>query len=196
MSKIKSTYGHEIHGSADAASVAASVAVSAARKVSLLRAALRGADLVGVEAPRVDLRCADLRDAALRGADFSFALLEGADTLGADTRRANFEYADLRFAKVDLELLREARLRGADLRGAQVYRGDQVVATLTGNGELVIPGGPAGDYILLDTTKGWVIAIGGRLVTLDELDDLARSSNSSLDDRRATAVIHAYIAAR
>jgi uncharacterized protein YjbI with pentapeptide repeats len=143
------------------------------------------------------LQYLDIAENALRGADFSFALLEGADLRGADTRRASFEFADLREAQIDLALLREAVYSGADLRGTQVYRGDHHVATLAGNGGFTVPGGPAGDYILLESTSGWLVAIGATtLITLDELEARASASNSSANDRRASAVIAAYIAAR
>ena len=52
----------------------------------------------------------DLRDTALRGADFWLAYLE----------RANFEGADRRGAKLQDAIMEDVRLKGADLRGADV----------------------------------------------------------------------------
>jgi hypothetical protein len=196
MAKLINIHGHEIYQSLDAASAAASVADAATRAVSICDAALAASQLAGVDAGRIDARWANMSDADLRGADFTFARLEGVDLRGADTRRADFAWADLREAKIDLSLLREAETRGTDLRGTQVYRGDVMIATLTGNGGIKIPGGPAGDYILLATTKGWVVAKGGTLCTLAELEAFAKAPNSSMDDRRASATIAAYIEAR
>jgi hypothetical protein len=194
MAKLINTYGHEIYQSLDAASVAASVADAATRAVSICNAALAASQLAGIDASRVDARWANMSDAALRGADFSFALLEGADLRGADTRRASFEWADLREAQIDLALLREAVYSGADLRGTQVWIGDRHAVTLSGNAGLVVPGALSGDYVLLYTFDGPQVAVGSEILTLEELAALARAANSSSDDRRASAVISAYVA--
>ncbi|MGZ3667340.1 MAG: pentapeptide repeat-containing protein [Ktedonobacterales bacterium] len=67
------------------------------------------------EAPRRDLRCANLAGANLDGADLSGAVLEGANLAWASLRRAILVNADLRDT-----LLRHADFTDADLRGANL----------------------------------------------------------------------------
>jgi uncharacterized protein YjbI with pentapeptide repeats len=91
---------------------------------------------------KLDLSCADLRDANLIGANLSYADLRGADLSYADLReaylrRADLSRADLRRAdlsRADLSRadLREAYLRRADLRRADLSRADLSRADLRG----------------------------------------------------------------
>ena len=75
-------------------------------------------------------RCADLRDANLRGADLRGADLRCANLRGADLRCANLRGADLRGADLKGADLTGADLAGADLAGADLrdadFRGDSV----------------------------------------------------------------------
>ena len=65
-------------------------------------------------------KCADLRDADLRGANLQDANLRGANLRDADLRGANLRGANLRGANLRGANLRGANLRGANLRGADL----------------------------------------------------------------------------
>jgi len=92
------------------------------RDASFARARMRGAKLVGAEAPdarftSADLSGADLSGAVLRGADFTRTKLAGAKLTRADLRQARFFRTDL---------------SEADLSGAEIGGADLSTATLDG----------------------------------------------------------------
>ncbi len=73
-----------------------------------------------LEAPRLDLRCADLAGANLDGADLCGAVLQGATLAGASLRRASLVNADLRDTLLRRTDFTDADLRGANLSGAVI----------------------------------------------------------------------------
>lgn len=94
---------------------------------TLCGADLRGAALAGADLLREDLSGADLRGADLSAADLSRANLRGANLRGADLRHAELVRADLTAAQ-----LAGASLSGADLRGARLAEADLSSADLNG----------------------------------------------------------------
>jgi hypothetical protein len=91
------------------------------------QADLRCVDLRGAALAGVDLAQADLTGAVLAGADLSNARLVQADLIGADLTNA-----DLRGASLVQADLARAVLVGADLAGAELTQADFTGADLTG----------------------------------------------------------------
>lgn len=87
---------------------------------------LNGANLIGVDLRKANLKYAylieaDLRGAKLRGADLTCADLYNANLQGADLYNANLKGADLRYAN-----LKGADLVNADLRNANLSNADLI----------------------------------------------------------------------
>jgi len=101
-----------------------------AKHVDVLRQGKEAIRAWRAENPRVlfDLRKADLRGTALRGADLHEANLRQADLRGINLIGANLREADLRQAD-----LRDTDLMGADLREADLIRANLRGADLTGS---------------------------------------------------------------
>ena len=101
-------------------------------RASLPHANLTGSQLAGCSLTRANLSNCNLRHAALKGADLSYAALpyanlQGADLSGANLTSANLSWANmsranLRGAVLTTTALLMADLSGADLRGARIVR--------------------------------------------------------------------------
>lgn len=94
-------------------------------RAALRQANLGGVDLRGADLSRADLRIADLNGANLNGANLNGADLNGAGLGDADLRDADLNGADLRDAYV-----LNADLRGTDLRDTNLTK-QQVAAAVT-----------------------------------------------------------------
>jgi hypothetical protein len=113
--EIKHRYSGSVLFSADAATLAACLALALAAGADLGGANLRGANLRGANLGDADLRGADLRGANLGDADLGDADLRGANLRGANLGGANLGGANLGGAN-----LRGANLGGANLGGANL----------------------------------------------------------------------------
>lgn len=100
MIKIEFTNGKPALEFPEAETIKEAVELAAAKKISLSKADLRGADLSGGYMNRVDLSGADLLDS-----DLSYTCLNGADLRETDLFRAYLHYTNLR----------DADLSGSDL---------------------------------------------------------------------------------
>jgi len=81
------------------------------KKVILMGANLREAQLQGADLEYAQLQRTDLMKSQLQGAKFEIALLQGANSREAQLQGSN---------------LREAQLQGADLRGAYLYAAEGI----------------------------------------------------------------------
>jgi len=126
----------------------------------------------GVSLYRADLNEANLIGAALRGADMYEANLNEANLNGADLNEAILTWASLREADLREADLRRANLIGAKLRGADLRDAmglpdapaipqleSAILAAILAGGELRM-----GDWHTCDTTHcraGWAITLAG-----------------------------------
>jgi hypothetical protein len=115
------------------------------------------------QAPRANLRGANLRGANLRDADLRGANLWDANLRGANLLDADLRDADLRGANLWDADLRGANLQGANLQGANLPQKSTVRAL----GET-----PSGLALIQPTPNGWHMTVGCWRGTPNELRTL------------------------
>lgn len=103
-----------------------------ASRVFLVNADLREGNLEGADLREADLRASQLQKVKLERANLVRAKLEGSDLRGADLRRANLSGSSLFSANLQSASMQQADLTGANLQAANLKGADLRSAKLAG----------------------------------------------------------------